>query len=105
MSKKPHHNPPVCPRCTDTDKRIESLLHHLDCKHLAKGGLVMWPGTDMRWYAVTCEISSLLNCEKEIARVRAALLKCGIRPGDDIVSAIERLNELRYENQSPCTLK
>lgn len=51
----------------------------------------MWPGTDMRWYALTVEIAGLLNREKEIAEIECLLLDAGIRPNGNIVAAVKRL--------------
>jgi hypothetical protein len=90
---------PTVPKITEdeNDKNIAVLLKRLDIERHAKGELVMYPGTDMRWYAITVAVAGLLNREREIARIEAVLLEAEIRPEGDIVAAVKRLADRRYE--------
>jgi hypothetical protein len=87
------------PKITEdaNDKNIAVLLKRLDIERHAKGELVMYPGTDMRWYAITVAVAGLLNREREIAQIEAVLLEAEIRPEvGGIVAAVKRLADRRY---------
>jgi hypothetical protein len=79
-----------CKKCQENDKFIASLLKRLDVERHAQGELVMYPGTDMRLYAISVAIASLLNREREIIQIESVLLDAEIRAEGDIVGAVKR---------------
>lgn len=91
MKTKPKPQVLPCPRCKHNNDIIASILKHLDIERHATGELVMWPDTDMRWHAITCAISGLINREREITEIESVLLDVGVRPEGQIVDGVKRL--------------
>lgn len=92
--------PVPCKGCLEHERQLAALLKRLDCERHAKGELVMWPGADMRWYAINVAVAGLLQREIEISKIETLLFKAEIRSEGDIVAAVQRLIKRQYERLS-----
>lgn len=88
---KTHTQNLQCKKCIELDRQLTSFLKLLDVERHAKGELVMWPGTDMRWYAINVAVAGLLQREIEISQIETLLFENGIRNEGDILGAVKRL--------------